>query len=129
MTQQQQQQQQSYSSANNNNNDDDGTNNNNKGSSMAHSEPDPKRQRMDEDWRTTPFQPVTAVDELRVFVVAQIQHFLGEEEDSFIDFICQQVQTPGKTPEQVLPDLQDVLEEDAPIFLESLWRKVQELGS
>ncbi|GAX27141.1 hypothetical protein FisN_13Lh309 [Fistulifera solaris] len=90
------------------------------------SEPPTKRMKTD-DWQSQPlFVPTEARTQFRDFVAAQIQQLLGEPEVSLVDFVCQQVQEQ-KTVTQLLPELQDVLEEDAVNFCERLYEKVQEL--
>ena len=75
-----------------------------------------------------PAVPEVARASLRVFVAERIKHFLGEEEQTLIDFILQHVL--DRKPCQVLLDneLKDVLDEDAQPFLLQLWDKVQELA-
>jgi hypothetical protein len=90
------------------------------------SEPPTKRMKTD-DWQSQPLSvPAEAQTQFRDFVAAQIQQLLGEPEVSLVDFVCQQVQEQ-KTVTQLIPELQDVLEEDAVNFCERLYEKVQEL--
>jgi hypothetical protein len=90
------------------------------------SEPPTKRTKTD-DWQSQPLSiPAEAQTPFRDFVATQIQQLLGEAEISLVDFVCQQVQE-HKTVTQLLPELQDVLEEDAFGFCERLYEKVQEL--
>ena len=78
-------------------------------------------------------QPFPAVSDanaadLRTFMAASIQEYLGQEEATLIDFIYQHV-LAQKTPEQLVPDLKQVLDEDADAFLEALFlNKVHELS-
>jgi hypothetical protein len=91
------------------------------------SEPSPTKRRKTDDWQSQPLSiPSTAQTPFRDFVATQIQQLLGEAEMSLVDFVCQQVQAQ-KTVTQLLPELQDVLEEDAFGFCERLYEKVQEL--
>lgn len=86
-------------------------------------EPPTKRMKPD-DWQSQPLLvPPAAMPAFRDFIAAQIQHLLGEAEASLVDFLCQ-----GKSVTQILPELQDVLEEDAEGFCERLFGKVQELN-
>ena len=78
---------------------------------------------------TTPFPtvPESHRDLLRQHLSQQIQTYLGEEEASLVDFCFQLVTTPGHSPATVFSQLQDVLDEDAPAFLDSMWNKILEL--
>lgn len=78
---------------------------------------------------TTPFPtvPESHRDQLRQHLSQQIQTYLGEEEASLVDFCFQLVTTPGHSPATVFSQLQDVLDEDAPAFLDFMWNKIQEL--
>ena len=89
-----------------------------------------EEQQLPDNWEALPFATTIAAHQtaaLRTFVTQQIQHYLGEPEASLIDFVCQNIITNHKTPEQLLPELQDVLEEDAMAFCQAVWRKTQEL--
>lgn len=93
------------------------------------SEPPTKRIKTDDDdWQSHPLSiPSTALPLLREFCAIQIQQLLGEAEASLVDFCTQQV-SDHKTIQQFLPELQDVLEEDAVGFCERLYQKVLELN-
>jgi hypothetical protein len=60
---------------------------------------------------------------LRAFISSQIQELLGEEEMTLIDYIFKHV-VQGKTYAALQEELQVVLEEDAPIFVNTLKEKV-----
>jgi hypothetical protein len=62
--------------------------------------------------------------ELRSFIALQIQELLGEEETTLIDFCFKHVME-GKSYASLKEELQVVLEEDAPVFVESLKNKVK----
>ena len=111
MTQQQQQQQQQQAAA-------------------TTDEPPPaKRLKPAENWQTTPLTVDAAQrPALQAFVAAQIRQLLGEEEASLIEFLVEKVVVHQATPADLLPELQDVLEDDAPKFVQALWEKTQELA-
>jgi hypothetical protein len=62
---------------------------------------------------------------LRAFIALQIQEYLGEEEKTLIDFCLAHVMD-GKSYAALLEELQLVLEEDAPKFVEALKAKVMQ---
>jgi hypothetical protein len=64
---------------------------------------------------------------VRQFVGKQIQQFLGELEESMVDFILEHVKS-GKVIQTWMPDLTEVLEEDAPRFVQQLFDYVQSLS-
>jgi hypothetical protein len=63
------------------------------------------------------------LQELRSFIASQIQELLGEEETTLIDFCVKHV-VEEKSVASLEEELQVVLEEDAPAFVESLKMKV-----
>lgn len=65
---------------------------------------------------------------LRTWIAAAIVEYLGEEEATLIDFIVRHV-VERKAPDHLLPELKEVLEEDADGFLDKLVAKVAELSS
>lgn len=79
---------------------------------------------------------VGAVSDLRTFVAQQIRHHLGEDEPALVDLIVSHcVVVAGLEsgplhvrPDVLLPELRDVLDEDAEVFIDALQRKVQELN-
>jgi hypothetical protein len=89
-------------------------------------EPPQKRQKTEEG--AFPSLPAACHEELRQFIGSQIKEYLGEEEASLVNFVSTFV-LEGKTSAQLLPELREVLEEDAQAFLDSLWKKTQELAS
>lgn len=58
---------------------------------------------------------------LRPWVVKKIKEYLGEEEKTLIDFITHQLARHCK-PKDLLNELRLVLEEDADLFVQKLWR-------
>jgi PWI domain len=64
---------------------------------------------------------------LRQYISGRIQHYLGEEEESLIAFVYNHVIQGNKSVSAVLPELTDVLDEDAPAFLQSIFDYCQEL--
>jgi len=88
-------------------------------------EPPAKRVKLDTS-QAFPTLPATKRDELRQFISQSIQHYVGEPEQTLIDFCLQHV-LDQKSGQELLPELEEVLEEDANSFLQGLWDKVQEL--
>ncbi|CAB9531546.1 expressed unknown protein [Seminavis robusta] len=76
---------------------------------------------------TFPELPAAAHDTLRAFVSSQIKQYMGEEEATLIDFLLKLVLDPQTTVAKLMEELQPVLEEDAPVFAQELWKKVHEL--
>lgn len=70
------------------------------------------------------FSPPQDSVELRSFIASQIQELLGEEETTLIDFCFKHVME-GKSYASLKEELLVVLEEDAPVFVESLKNKVK----
>ena len=70
------------------------------------------------------FSPPQDTVELRSFIASQIQELLGEEETTLIDFCFKHVME-GKSYASLKEELLVVLEEDAPVFVESLKNKVK----
>ena len=64
--------------------------------------------------------------ELRSYISSSIQQLLGEEEVTLIDFIQNHV-TSQQSIASLLPELEQVLEEDARTFVQSLWEKIYQL--
>jgi hypothetical protein len=64
---------------------------------------------------------------VRQYVGQQIQQFLGELEESMVDFILEHVRS-GKVIQSWMPDLTEVLEEDANRFVQQLIDFVQSLS-
>ena len=73
-----------------------------------------------------PRLPASTYAQLREYLSTQIREYLGEEEASLVDFLYNHI-INGKATTDMLSELQTLLEEEAPVFLESLWKKVQEL--
>ena len=70
--------------------------------------------------------PASTYAELREFLSTQIREYMGEEEATLIDFLYNHI-VNGKATSDMLTELHSLLEEEAPMFLASLWKKVQEL--
>ncbi|CAM9335322.1 unnamed protein product, partial [Heterosigma akashiwo] len=58
---------------------------------------------------------------LKAWIVKKIVEFLGEEEETLIDFICSKLISHAD-PESILEELKLVLDDDAEIFMVKLWR-------
>jgi RNA-binding protein 25 len=58
---------------------------------------------------------------MRAWVVKKIKEYLGEEETTLIKFIMHHLAAHCK-PEDLLTELRLVLEDDADIFVEKLWK-------
>ena len=63
---------------------------------------------------------------LREFLSKQIQELLGEEELTLIEFLHKHI-LEAKGVAELYQELQAVLEEEATIFMDSLWGKLDEL--
>lgn len=74
-----------------------------------------------------PAIPSPKQDRLREFIGRQIEKYLGEREETLVEFVFKHVME-GKTGEGLLPELRDVLEEDSEGFLAALWEEVKELS-
>jgi hypothetical protein len=68
----------------------------------------------------------TATAQLRTYISSQIKVLLGQEEASLIDYCCSLVETQTD-PQAAIPELEQVLDEDAALFWSGLCAKVQEL--
>jgi PWI domain len=68
-----------------------------------------------------PSIPPQQTSALRQFISDRIKHYLGEEEASLIDFVYNHVVQGNKTVSALIPELTDVLDEDATPFLESIY--------
>ncbi|VDP05172.1 unnamed protein product [Soboliphyme baturini] len=58
---------------------------------------------------------------LKPWVVKKIVEYIGEEEPSLVDFICQKVDEKA-SPQSILDDVSMVLDEEASVFVVKLWR-------
>uniref|UniRef100_A0A5S6R622 PWI domain-containing protein n=1 Tax=Trichuris muris TaxID=70415 RepID=A0A5S6R622_TRIMR len=58
---------------------------------------------------------------IRPWVGKKIVEYIGEEEVSLVDFICQKVKQRA-TPQEILDDISMVLDEEATVFVVKLWR-------
>lgn len=75
-------------------------------------------------WKTDPsvrFPAVANVEALRTYIAHRTATFLGEEEDTLIDFVRDRVVQSTMLVVELLPELTDVLDEDAPAFLQSIY--------
>jgi len=96
------------------------------GQPAAEEEPSAKRAKTVAHPSNFPSLPPSTHTTLREFLSKQIQEYLGEEEKTLIDFLHSHI-IQGKPTKDLLSELQMVLEEEAPAFLEALWEKVYEL--
>lgn len=67
---------------------------------------------IDEKWMT---------DRIRPWVSKKISSFLGEEESTLCDYICEQIGQQA-TPEQLLKDVAVIIDDDAEQFVIKMWR-------
>lgn len=74
-----------------------------------------------------PSIPKSSLIALRQFIAANIQHYLGEEEATLIDFVNQYVMS-GKAVSALLPELSEVLDDDAGAFLQAVYERSQQLA-
>mmetsp|Transcript_13567 Transcript_13567/g.20027 ORF Transcript_13567/g.20027 Transcript_13567/m.20027 type:complete len:409 (+) Transcript_13567:47-1273(+) len=65
---------------------------------------------------------------LRPFIAQQIAHYMGEEEETLIDFILKHVMEEKPIHPDLVTELQPVLEEDTNSFLQALETKLKQLG-
>ena len=75
-----------------------------------------------------PAVPAVTSDTLRQFIASQCQEYLGQEEATLIDFIHQHV-LQQKAVSTLLPELQEVVEDDAAAFCQAVWTKTHELAA
>jgi PWI domain len=94
-------------------------------------EPPAKKVKMDLSNPLLLFPPIAPqqASPLRQFISDRIKHFLGEEEVSLIDFVYNHVVQGNKTVAALLPELTDVLDEDATPFLQSIYDYCHQLTS
>ncbi|UMM34510.1 hypothetical protein L5515_007556 [Caenorhabditis briggsae] len=67
---------------------------------------------LDQKWMDTRIRP---------WVSKKVSSFLGEEDKSLCDFICEQIGQQA-TPEQILKDVAMIIDEDAEQFVVKMWR-------
>lgn len=93
------------------------------GSALASHEPPTKKVKLDISNPMLSFPPIPLhqASLLRQFICDRIKHFLGEEEESLIDFVYNYVVQGNKTVSALLPELTDVLDEDATPFLHCIF--------
>lgn len=60
-------------------------------------------------------------DRIRPWVAKKVTQFLGEEDKSFCDFICDQIEKQA-TPQEILKDVAVIIDEDAEQFVIKMWR-------
>jgi len=91
-------------------------------------EPSAKRTKLDPaELGVFPIVPASSHDALRQYIKDLIRQHLGEGEATLTDFVYKHVLTE-KASASLLPELNEVLDEDAPKFILQLWEKVQELA-
>ena len=92
-------------------------------------EPPTKKVKLDLSDASIVFPAVTKADSvqlLRAFVTEKIRHYLGQEEADLIDFVHKHI-LEQKSVSALQSDLADVLDEDAPAFLQAMYDKTHEL--
>jgi RNA-binding protein 25 len=62
-------------------------------------------------------------EKMAPWVTKKVVEYLGEEDATLISFILTKLAAKAK-PEQVLDELQAILEDEAEVFVKSLWRKL-----
>jgi hypothetical protein len=95
-------------------------------STTSEEEPSAKRSKSSNHPLTFPPLPPSTHAILRDFLTQQIIQYLGEEEKTLIDFLHTHILN-GKDTAGLVKELQMVLEEEAPAFVETLWTKIYEL--
>ena len=95
----------------------------------ATEEPHAKKVKVDLSDSPLVFSAVRAefVEIFRTFITERIRQYLGQEEADLIDFVHKHV-LDQKSVSALQSDLADVLEEDAPAFLQAVYEKSQELS-
>jgi hypothetical protein len=124
MTQQQQQQQQHH-----------------QGNTTNLEEPPMKRIKVDVTDPTLLFPTITSDDKiaaLRQYISQQIQHYIGEADETLIAFVLKhivvttnnstQLHTNNSTVAALLPELKEVFDDDAIAFLQSIYEYSQQLS-
>jgi hypothetical protein len=91
-------------------------------------EPPFKKLKSEELDSSFPSIPIVCHVALRDFIASEIRNYLGEEEATLIDFIFQHV-IAQKSAKTLLPELKEVLEEDATACLQAILQKSEELAS
>ena len=66
--------------------------------------------------------PIT--DAVRATVLALVEEHLGAPDEAFRDHCLEQIRQE-KTTEEMVEQVQEVLEDEAPVFVQALWQKVQ----
>lgn len=60
---------------------------------------------------------------MQPWIVKKVTDYIGEEEKSLVDFFLTKLKGHSN-PTDILNDLQDVMEDDAELFMKQLWRKL-----
>lgn len=58
---------------------------------------------------------------LRPYIDKKITEYIGEPDEDITDFICEQIESQTE-PEAITEQLASIIEEDAPVFINRLWR-------
>jgi hypothetical protein len=97
-------------------------------SASTEEEPSAKRSKLSNQQHPLTFPPLPPSTHaiLRDFLTQQIVQYLGEEEKTLIDFLHTHILN-GKDTAGLVKELQMVLEEETPAFVETLWTKIYEL--
>lgn len=89
-------------------------------------EPSAKKTKMEELPAAFPPLPEATHAPLKDFLASQVQEALGEKEDELITFLHTHI-LGGKSTAEMLEELKMVLEDEAGVFLQAVWGKVNEL--
>lgn len=102
-------------------------------SSSVNDEPPTKRMKVDVTDPTLVFPMITTPDKvatLRQYISHQIQHYLGEAEETLVTFVLDRLTTtPNANVASLLPELTEVLDDDAVVFLQSIYEYSQQLSA
>lgn len=60
---------------------------------------------------------------IKPWVTKKIVEYIGENEPTLIDFICQSIMSK-KTPDSILSDIRVVLDDEAEVFVVKMWRLI-----
>eukprot|EP00592_Proboscia_alata_P026963 CAMPEP_0194444578 /NCGR_PEP_ID=MMETSP0176-20130528/127357_1 /TAXON_ID=216777 /ORGANISM="Proboscia alata, Strain PI-D3" /LENGTH=896 /DNA_ID=CAMNT_0039270993 /DNA_START=177 /DNA_END=2868 /DNA_ORIENTATION=+ len=76
------------------------------------------------DWNTLTAPSSEFRSQLRKWVSAKIMDYIGEEEDTMIDFVLDQILDKRCTPAEILEEVGVVLDDDAETFVLELWKRL-----
>ncbi|CAJ0946564.1 unnamed protein product, partial [Mesorhabditis belari] len=60
---------------------------------------------------------------VRPWVTSKIQHYIGEDERSLVEFVCEKIQAHVQ-PDRLLQDMRLILDDEAETFVVKMWRLI-----